>query len=93
VFNEKGLRVLERWSDLEAFRKQPWRLVAAFGLSALLRFAFGRLTLAEAFAVASERLSLKARPVFMPFAEAAIDVDKPADKELAEAIIASRERR
>jgi GTP:adenosylcobinamide-phosphate guanylyltransferase len=93
VANEKGLRVLARWSDLEAFRKKPWRLVAAFGASALLRFALGRLSLAEAFVVASDRLGLKARPVFMPFAEAAIDVDKPADKELAEAILASRERR
>jgi GTP:adenosylcobinamide-phosphate guanylyltransferase len=93
VFSEKGLKVLERWSELEAFRKKPWRLVAAFGLSALLRFAAGRLSLADAFAVVSQRLGLKGRPIFMPFAEAAIDVDKPADKELAESILAARRRR
>jgi CTP:molybdopterin cytidylyltransferase MocA len=82
-----GLKLLERWQYLEGLRKKPWRLVAAFGLGPLLRFAFGRLTLADAFAVVSRRLGLTAKPIFLPFPEAAIDVDKPADKELAEKIL------
>lgn len=88
--NERGLRLLERWQYLEQVRKKPWRLIAAFGLAPLLRYVTGRLDLATAFAIVSRKLGITARPVLMPFAEAAIDVDKPADKELAERIVAVR---
>jgi hypothetical protein len=57
---------------------------------ALLRFALGRLSLEAAFALVSARLGLAVKPVIMPFAEAAIDIDKPADKDLAEKILAAR---
>jgi molybdopterin-guanine dinucleotide biosynthesis protein A len=90
LFNDRGLRLLERWQYLEEARKQPWRLVAAFGPLGLLRFALGRLSLAAAFTTVSARLGWTVKPVLMPFAEAAIDVDKPADKELAEKILAAR---
>lgn len=83
-------KALAFWHDLEKVRKQPWRLVGAFGPMALLRFLTRSLTLDSAFALASRRLGLTARPVLMPFAEAAVDVDKPADKELAEKIISER---
>jgi GTP:adenosylcobinamide-phosphate guanylyltransferase len=91
VMNPKGLAILDRWHYLEALRKKPWRLVAAFGAPILLRFLFGRLSLADAFQAISRRYGLIARPVYLPFAEAAIDVDKPADKELAERILQTRE--
>ncbi len=90
VFDARGLALLERWQYLEQARKRPWRLVAAFGPLALLRFALGRLSLDAAFTVVSARLGLTVKPVIMPFAEAAIDVDKPADKELAEQILKAR---
>lgn len=90
VTSSRGLKLLERWQYLEHVRKKPWRLVAAFGLGALVKFLLGQLTLDSAFAQISRRLGLVARPVLMPFAEAAIDVDKPADKDLAEAILALR---
>jgi GTP:adenosylcobinamide-phosphate guanylyltransferase len=83
-------KVLTFWHDLEGVRKKPWRLIGAFGPMALLRFFTGTLTLDSAFALASRRLDLTARPVLMPFAEAAVDVDKPADKELAERILRER---
>lgn len=90
LLTPRGLRLIERWQYLEPVRKKPWRLVAAFGPVALLRFALGRLPLERAFATVSARLGLTVKPVIMPFAEAAIDVDKPADKELAEKILAAR---
>lgn len=90
LLTPRGLRLLERWQYLEEVRKKPWRLVAAFGPVALLRFAFRQLSLDAAFATVSARLGLTVKPVLMPFAEAAIDVDKPADKELAEKILAAR---
>jgi GTP:adenosylcobinamide-phosphate guanylyltransferase len=90
ITNENGLRILEKWQYLEQSRKKPWRLVAAFGLLALVRFALGALSLDGAFNVVSNKLGLIAKPVLMPFAEAAIDVDKPSDLELAEAILKKR---
>ena len=90
VSNENGLRILEKWQYLEQSRKKPWRLVAAFGPLALIRFAVGALSLDGAFRIVSNRLGLAAKPIFMPFAEAAIDVDKPSDLELAEAILKQR---
>jgi GTP:adenosylcobinamide-phosphate guanylyltransferase len=87
VQTEKGLRILERWRYLESVRKKPWRLVAAFGPVALIRFALGTLSLESAFHTISQRLGMVIKPVLMPFAEAAIDVDKPADLDLAEKIL------
>ena len=90
VRTEKGLRILEKWKYLEQVRKKPWRLVAAFGPLALIRFLLGALSLDEVFRVVSKRLGLIAKPILLPFAEAAIDVDKPSDLELAEAILKLR---
>jgi GTP:adenosylcobinamide-phosphate guanylyltransferase len=90
VRNEKGLRILEKWKYLEQVRKKPWRLVAAFGPLALFRYLLGTLSLDEVIGVVSKRLGLIAKPILLPFAEAAIDVDKPSDLELAEAILKQR---
>ena len=91
AFNTKrALAALDFWQELEQKRKQPLKLIGAFGPTAIARFVFGGFDLDSAFRAASKRLDLKARPVLMPFAEAAVDVDKPADKELAESILAAR---
>ena len=90
IRNEKGLRLLEKWKYLESVRKKPWRLVAAFGPLALVRFLLGALSLDSAFRIVSKRLDLQTKPVLLPFAEAAIDVDKPSDLELAETILKQR---
>jgi hypothetical protein len=90
VYNEAGLKLLDRWQELERHRKQPWKLVFAFGVSPLMRFLMGRLTLDSAFAEVSRQIGARAVPLILPFAEAAIDVDKPSDKELAEVILQRR---
>ncbi len=90
VMNAKGLRMLEAWQELEKNRKKPWKLVAAFGLAPLFHFVAGTLTPERAFGLMSKKLDIKVAPVFMPFAEAAIDVDKPSDHQLAEQILQRR---
>ncbi len=90
LHSEAGLRLLELWSELEKNRKKPWRLALAFGPMALLKFVAGRLSLADAFEIISRKCDLAAKPLMLPFAEAAIDVDKPADKDIAELIIQRR---
>jgi hypothetical protein len=86
----RAARAIEFWQSVERNRKRPWRLVAAFGVAPLLRYGLGRIDLATAFRLGSQRLGLDARPVLMPFAEAAIDVDKPDDKDLCEIILQAR---
>lgn len=83
-------RVTAFWSRAERFRKQPWRLVSAFGPVNLALFLLGRLGLEEAFERASRVIGARVRAVPLPFAEAAIDVDKPADLELVSRILAAR---
>ncbi|MGI9501406.1 MAG: NTP transferase domain-containing protein, partial [Geminicoccaceae bacterium] len=86
----KARRVVAFWQDMERHRKRPWRLVAAVGVFQLLQFVLGRLSLDSAFQNLSSRVSAEIGKVSMPFAEAAIDVDKPSDLDLAEAILRAR---
>ena len=64
--------------------------MAAIGPLTLLRFLLGRLTLAAAVQRLSAIIGASIAAVEMPFAEAAIDVDKPSDLALAERILAGR---
>jgi GTP:adenosylcobinamide-phosphate guanylyltransferase len=87
IANENGLAAIEFWKTAQQHRKQPWKLARAFSPRLLISYLLGRLTLARAFAYASKALSISAAPVMLPFAEAAIDVDKPSDKLLVEQIL------
>jgi GTP:adenosylcobinamide-phosphate guanylyltransferase len=87
LMSPRASRAIAFWQNIERNRKRPWRLVAAFGLVPLLRYGLGRVDLDTAFRLGSRRLGLDAKPVIMPFAEAAIDVDKPDDKVLCEKIL------
>jgi GTP:adenosylcobinamide-phosphate guanylyltransferase len=83
-------RAVAFWRRVEQDRKRPWRVVRAFGLGPLLAYLLGRLTLDAAMARASAIVGAKLAAVRLPFAEAAIDVDKPADLALVEAILGRR---
>jgi GTP:adenosylcobinamide-phosphate guanylyltransferase len=86
----RARNVADLWRQVERHRKRPWRMVAMLGLGNLIGFLLGRLTLGEALARMSARSGAQLATVDMPFAEAAIDVDKPADLELVRAIVARR---
>ncbi len=85
-----ALEVARFWSRVEKNRKRPWKLIGAFGIGSLLLFLFRRLTLEEAMRRASRILGVSVAAVRIPVAEAAIDVDKPADLDLVEKILARR---
>ncbi|HVI91684.1 MAG TPA: NTP transferase domain-containing protein [Dongiaceae bacterium] len=84
-------RLAAFWRRMERFRKKPWRLILAVGPFALLRFGCGWLSLDAAVRHLSRRTGVKIGVVEMPFAEAAIDVDKPADYALVTSILQQRE--
>jgi len=84
-------RAAEFWVRAEALRKQPWRLALAFGPRALFSFWRRRLDLDAALERVSRVIGARVRAVRMPFAEAAIDVDRASDLALATRILAQRE--
>lgn len=81
----------EFWVNAEQFRKRPWRLASVFGPAALALFALRRLTLDAAITRASGAIGCSVQAVRLPFAEAAIDVDRPSDLTLAARILAERQ--
>lgn len=77
------------WEKVEKDRKRVWNLAARFGPRLLLNFLFRRLSLKKAIGEAGSRLNVRARPVVLRDGRAGIDVDKPSDHVLAEAILAA----
>jgi CTP:molybdopterin cytidylyltransferase MocA len=90
VRSPKVARVAEFWRHLEAYRKRPLRLIWEIGPSALIKVLLGMMNADQAFAYLSRKAGAVIRQVELPIAEAAVDVDKPADLELVERIFAGR---
>ena len=87
---DRARPALETWARVERDRKSGWRLIGQLGPLLLVGAALRLLTLDRAVARLGFKLGLKARAVALPFAEAAIDVDKPSDHQLAEQILKAR---
>ncbi len=90
INSPEGLNFVRFWQQADKNRKKPWKLIGAFGPGALLRWLSGRLSLGDAFELASSHLGAKAVPVLLPFGVAAVDVDKPEDKVLVEQVLAAQ---
>ena len=71
---------------LDRERRQPGP-----GEPVLLRHALGLLSLPGALAALERKTGARLAAVEMPFADAAVDVDKPADLALVEAVLRARE--
>lgn len=72
-------KAIMAWQEVEANRKRPWRIAARLGLSTLIGYALGRLTLADAVIRLGRRLDVEARVVIAHDGLAAVDVDKASD--------------
>jgi GTP:adenosylcobinamide-phosphate guanylyltransferase len=81
------------WRKVEKERKKPLRVIKVMGWSAVLRYLLGQLTLAQALAKLSQRMGMKVGVVQMPFAEAAVDVDKVDDWRLVESVLAEKHQK
>ncbi|MEP3891081.1 MAG: nucleotidyltransferase family protein [Hellea sp.] len=92
IANEKGLAVIEFWKQAQHLRKNPVKLARTVAWGLLLKYLLGRLSLTDAFGYVARRLNITTAPILIPIAEAAIDVDKPSDKELVERILAGAMR-
>ena len=90
LLRPEGTKAIRLWRRVERDRKRPWRIAKAFGIPMLLGYLAGWLTLEAALARLSRLAGAKAGVVVLPVAEAAVDVDKPEDLVLVEAILRGR---
>jgi molybdopterin-guanine dinucleotide biosynthesis protein A len=67
----------EIWERLVAARKNAFRQAALLGYDLLIRLLTRQITLQAAEQKVSQRLGLRGRAVISPYAELAMDVDKP----------------
>jgi molybdopterin-guanine dinucleotide biosynthesis protein A len=81
------------WGRLEADRKRPWRMVRHAGIGMLLQYLFGRLTLEKALESLSAAMGCSVGYVLIDDPRAAVDVDSAADRDLAESILRSEQKR
>ncbi len=83
--------IISLWQRTQAYRKQPWRMaLGLLGFGALVRYLSGHLSLEHARESILETTGIAVDFINLPFAHAGIDVDTPADQELAEQILEQR---
>ncbi len=80
--------VLQLWQRLEARRKQPIAQLRLLGIGQVLRYRLGLLSLSGALQRLGALAGARVAPVVLADGRAAIDVDKPADLELVQKLIA-----
>lgn len=80
----------EFWARAEKDRKRTLKLLSFLGLGIFLRAVTRTISLESAAEGAGRKAGFRLKAVLLPFAEAAIDVDKPSDLELVERILAAR---
>ena len=75
---------LAKGQEIFSKRKKPLELVKMLGVGFILKFLFHRLTLADVEKRGSLVVGFEGRAIVSSFAEVGMDVDKPADWELAQ---------
>jgi CTP:molybdopterin cytidylyltransferase MocA len=91
LLTPKALSAPRTFNSGGQFGKKPWRLIVSFGMIAFLIYKSRRFTLGTFLSFLSRGIKVKTAPVFMPFAEGPIDVDRMQDWRLAEEIIRVRD--
>ena len=83
--------IISLWQRTQAYRKRPWRMVRGlFGFSMLAKYLGGRLSLDQAREAIMKKTGINVDFIELPFPHAGIDVDTPADLDLAEKILGAR---
>jgi GTP:adenosylcobinamide-phosphate guanylyltransferase len=88
--SEKVLPAIERWRSVEQDRKKGWRVLAAIGPALLLGAVLRVRTLDQSVASVGRKLGVTIRAVVLSNPLAGVDVDKPEDHALVEAILEGR---
>ncbi len=83
----KAAAAIELWRVVEQDRKKGWRIVALVGPVVLIGAALRLITIDGALARLGRRLGLDVKAVRLSSPLAGVDVDKPEDHALAEAVL------
>lgn len=86
----KVLPAIERWRSVEQDRKKGWRVLGAIGPALLLGAVLRVRTLDQSVAAVGRKLGINIRAVVLSNPLAGVDVDKPEDHALVEAILQGR---
>ncbi|WP_205479431.1 nucleotidyltransferase family protein [Sphingomonas arenae] len=86
----KAAAAIHRWRAVEEDRKKGWRVVAQLGLLLMVGAVLRLRTIHQSAQALGRKLGLRMRVVELSNPLAAVDVDKPADLALVEAILAGR---
>ena len=78
------------WTRLGNARKNPVRMASVIGPKILIGLLFRRLTVEGVMKVFMRRFRITGRAVFTPYAEMAMDVDKPPHLEILRRHLAER---
>lgn len=89
AFMQHALPVLER---AFANRKNPITLAGLLGFSFIIRFLLGRLDIPTIIRRAEPVLGCSAAVVISPFPEVSFDIDRPVQLEVAERVLADRDK-
>jgi GTP:adenosylcobinamide-phosphate guanylyltransferase len=81
---------IEQWRAVEQDRKKAWRIMSLLGPLMLAGVALRLLSVDEVLSSLSDRLGLTIRAVKLSNPLAGVDVDKPEDHALVEAILAGK---
>jgi hypothetical protein len=76
--------------QLSGQRKSAWGLVRTLGLGIVLRYATRQLSIAHLEARASKLLEARCKAIITPYAEIAMDVDKPHQLAMVRRLLESR---
>jgi GTP:adenosylcobinamide-phosphate guanylyltransferase len=85
-----ALPAIERWRAVEQDRKRGWRVLAALGPALLLGAVLRVRSLDQSVAAVGRKLHMTIRAVVLSNPLAGVDVDKPQDHALVEAILQDR---
>jgi GTP:adenosylcobinamide-phosphate guanylyltransferase len=86
----KVARAVEIWRSVEQDRKKAWRIISLLGPITLAMTAVRLLSLDDVVSSLADRLGLSIKAVKLSNPLAGVDVDKPEDHALAEAILAGK---
>jgi GTP:adenosylcobinamide-phosphate guanylyltransferase len=86
----KVARAVEVWRSVEQDRKKAWRIISLLGPITLAMTALRLLSLDDVVSSLADRLGLSIKAIKLTNPLAGVDVDKPEDHALAEAILAGR---
>lgn len=86
----KALSAIEQWRSVEQGRKKGWRVLSALGPALLLGAVLRLRTLDQSVGTIARKLGITIRAVVLSNPLAGVDVDKPVDHALVEAILSGR---